>query len=511
MKKLPIGIQSFGKLIMEGHYYVDKTPFVKKLEDGGYYFLSRPRRFGKSLFLDTLKEAFSGNKELFKGLYLYDNWDWERKYPVIKISFGSGVMDSKEKLIKVIDSFLAKIAEENQLQLKEEVLSLRFQELIERLCHKYDQKVVVLIDEYDKPILDRIEDLEVAKQNREVLKDFYSVLKDADPYLRLVFLTGVSRFSKVSIFSGLNQLRDITLSPEFATVCGYTQEDLETVFEDRLKGFDREEIRRWYNGYSWLGESVYNPFDILLLFAENRYRPYWFETGTPTFLIKLFQKNRYYLPRLEEMRVGEELLSNLDVDYIFPENLLFQTGYLTIKRMIRAGNKNIYTLTYPNLEVRMSFNDAFLAYLTYDPVSKDTAETNIIEALEEDDIEKLKNILHSFFSSIPLDWYRKNDIDSYEGYYASVIYALFNGAGLTTIAEDTTNVGRIDLTVIYGDKVYILEFKVVENEAEGTALRQIRDKRYYEKYMGKYNQIYLIGIEWSKTSKNIVSFEFEKA
>ena len=511
MKKLPIGIQSFGKLIMEGHYYVDKTPFVKKLEDGGYYFLSRPRRFGKSLFLDTLKEAFSGNKELFKGLYLYDNWDWERRYPVIKISFGKGINRTPEELKLSIEEIFLDIEGDNDIKLTYPTIKGRFEEAIRKLHDKHKQRVVVLVDEYDKPILDRIEEPEVAKQNREVLKDFYSVLKESDAYIKLVFITGVSRFSKVSIFSGLNQLRDITLSPEFATVCGYTQEDLETVFEDRLKGFDREEIRRWYNGYSWLGESVYNPFDILLLFAENRYRPYWFETGTPTFLIKLFQKNRYYLPRLEEIRVGEELLSNLDVDYIFPENLLFQTGYLTIKRMIRAGNKNIYTLTYPNLEVRMSFNDAFLAYLTYDPVSKDTAETNIIEALEEDDIEKLKDILHSFFSSIPLDWYRKNDIDSYEGYYASVIYALFNGAGLTTIAEDTTNVGRIDLTVIYGDKVYILEFKVVENEAEGTALRQIRDKRYYEKYMGKYNQIYLIGIEWSKSLKNIVSFEFEKA
>jgi len=511
MKKLPIGIQSFGKLISEGHYYVDKTSFIKKLEDGGYYFLSRPRRFGKSLFLDTLKEAFSGNNELFKGLYLYDNWDWGQRYPVIKISFGSGVMDSKEKLIKIIDSFVVKIAEENQLQLKEELLTLRFQEVIERLSHKYKQKVVVLIDEYDKPILDRIEDMEVAKQNREVLKDFYSVLKDADPYLRLVFLTGVSRFSKVSIFSGLNQLRDITLSPEFATICGYTQEDLETVFEERLKGFDTEEIKRWYNGYNWLGESVYNPFDILLLFAEKRYRPYWFETGTPTFLIKLFQKNKYYLPRLEEMKVGEELLSNLDVDYIFPENLLFQTGYLTIKDMLTLEGSNVYVLTYPNLEVKKSFNDAFITYLYPTPSIKDGTKIDILLSFRDGTVEKLQTILHNFFSSIPLDWYRKNDIDSYEGYYASVIYALFNGAGLSTIAEDTTNVGRIDLSVIYGDKVYILEFKVVENEAEGSAIRQIREKRYYEKYLGKYNQIYLIGIEFSKSSKNIVCFQFEKA
>ena len=481
MKKLPIGIQSFGKLISEGHYYVDKTPFVKKFEHGGYYFLSRPRRFGKSLFLDTLKEAFSGNRPLFEGLYLYDKWNWDKKYPIIKISFGKGTHRTPEDLNLSIEEIFLDIENENDIKLTYPTIKGRFEEAIKKLYNKHKENVVVLVDEYDKPILDRIEEPEVAKQNREILKDFYSILKDADSYLKLVFITGVSRFSKVSIFSGLNQLNDITIDPEFATICGYTQSELEMVFEERLKSFDKEEIMRWYNGYNWLGESVYNPFDILLLLSKKVYRPYWFETGTPTFLIKLFQKNRYYLPRLEEMKVGEELLSNLDLDYIFPENLLFQAGYLTIKDMVRAGNKNIYTLSYPNLEVRMSFNDAFLTYLTYDPVSKDTAQTNIIPTLEKDDIEKLKDIFYSFFSSTPLDWYRKNYIDSYEGYYASVIYELFNGAGLTTIAEDTTNVGRIDLTVIYEDKVYVLEFKVVENEAEGTALKQIKDKKILQK------------------------------
>jgi len=210
------------------------------------------------------------------------------------------------------------------------------------------------------------------------------------------------------------------------------------------------------------------------------------------------------------MKVGEELLSNLDVDYIFPENLLFQTGYLTIKEMVRAGNKNIYTLSYPNLEVRMSFNDAFLTYLTYDPVSKDTAQIRIIETIERDDIEKLKDILHSFFSSIPSDWYMNNDIENYEGYYASVIYALFNGAGLTVIAEDTTNARRVDLSVLYKDRVYILEFKVVDDKGEGTALKQIKARRYYEKYIEGYNEINLIGIEFCKSLKNVVNFQVEE-
>jgi len=511
MKKLPIGIQSFVEIRTENYYYADKTPFVKKLSDSGkYFFLSRPRRFGKSLFLDTLHQAFSGKRELFEGLYLQDNWDWDKKYPVIHISFGSGVVDSKEKLVKIIESFLNKEAQEKSLELKEEVLSLRFKELIEKLSKKYQEKVVVLVDEYDKPILDRIEEPEIARENREILKDFYSVLKDTDIYLKLVFLTGVSRFSKVSIFSGLNQLQDITLNPEYATICGYTQWELESVFEDRLAAFDKEEVKNWYNGYNWLGESVYNPFDILLLFSEKRFRSFWFETGTPTFLIKLFQRNKYYLPKLEELKVGEELLSNIDIDYIFPENLLFQSGYLTIKDLTRAGSKNVYLLTYPNLEVRMSFNDAFLTYLTPSPVVKDGAEIELIEALQESNVEKIKEILYSFFASIPSDWYRKNELQDYEGYYASVIYALFNGAGLRTIAEDATNTGRIDLTVLWESNAYVVEFKVVEDKADGNALSQIKEKRYFEKYVNKYSTVYLIGIEFSKKDRNIVSFDWER-
>ena len=510
MKKLPIGIQSFVEIRTDDYYYADKTFYVEKLTNSGkYFFLSRPRRFGKSLFLDTLKQAFLGNKELFKGLYLYDSWNWDKKYPVIHISFGSGVVDSKEKLVKIIESFLNKEAQEKSLELKEEVLSLRFKELIEKLSKKYQEKVVVLVDEYDKPILDRIEEPEIARENREILKDFYSVLKDTDIYLKLVFLTGVSRFSKVSIFSGLNQLNDITIDPEYATICGYTQWELESVFEDRLAAFDKEEVKNWYNGYNWLGESVYNPFDILLLFSKNIFRSYWFETGTPTFLIKLFQRNKYYLPELENLEVGEEIVSNLDIDNIYPENLLFQAGYLTIKGQIRKGTKLKYILTYPNIEVKISFNDAFLDYLTPSPVTKEKTESRIYDLIEENDIEKLKEVLYSFFASIPLDWYRKNDLESYEGFYASVVYALFNGSGLEVKAEDITNKGRIDLTVFIEERAYMIEFKVVEEKVEGKALQQIKEKRYFEKYINQYKDIYLVGIEFSKAERNIVGFEVE--
>jgi len=508
MKLLPIGIQTFEKIRNSNYYYVDKTMFVKKLEEGGYYFLSRPRRFGKSLFLDTLKEAFSGTKELFKGLYLYDNWNWDKKYPVVKISFGGGSVRTPEALISSINFILKNVSQDYQIELQETLPDKKLYELIKSLSEKRGSQVVVLIDEYDKPILDAIENIEVAKENREILKDFYSVLKDADPYLKLVFLTGVSRFSKVSIFSGLNQLQDITLNEEFSTVCGYTQFELESVFEDRIKDFDKNKIKEWYNGYAWLGESVYNPFDILLLFSEKRFRAFWFETATPTFLIKLLQKKKYFIPEIENLEVGDEILSNLDVDNIRIENLLFQSGYLTIKEFLEEDG--VYILSYPNLEVRKSLNNALLFYLDFDASKITKTELEIKQIFKEKNIDRLKDAIYTFFASIPHDWYRKNDINSYEGFYASIVYALFNGAGLNVIAEDNTNKGQIDLSVFNQDSVYIVEFKVVEDKEEHSALKQIKEKKYYEKYIGKYNDIYLIGIEFSKKDKNIVGFEWEK-
>jgi len=380
MKLLPIGIQTFEKIRNSNYYYVDKTMFVKKLENGGYYFLSRPRRFGKSLFLDTLKEAFSGNKELFKGLYLYDNWDWEKRYPIIKFDLSQAYPDTEENLQKSINSFLRKIAKEHGITLEEEILGLKFQELIQKLYEKYNQKVVVLIDEYDKPILDVIEDIEKAKRNRDILKKFFEILKPSDPYLKLVFLTGVSRFSNESIFSGLNQLNNITIDPNFATVCGYTQSELESVFENSLKDFDKNKVKEWYNGYAWLGDSVYNPFDILLLFDKKMFKPYWFETATPTFLINMLVKNQYYIPKLERLEVGEETLSNLDLDNIRIENLLFQLGYITIKEFLEEDG--VYILSYPNLEVRKSLNNAFLSYLGFDASNIAKTELNIKQILK---------------------------------------------------------------------------------------------------------------------------------
>jgi hypothetical protein len=512
MKKLPIGIQSFEKIRTEGYYYVDKTPFVVKLvNEGAYYFLSRPRRFGKSLFLDTLRQAFLGRRELFEGLYLENNWDWSVKYPVIYIDFGGVVIENSEHL----KTYILELLENNQEELgviseKKGDYNLYFRELIIRTSERYKQKVVVLVDEYDKPILDRIEEREEALRIREVLKNFYSVLKPLDRYLKFVFLTGVSKFSKVSLFSGLNQLNDITLDKRYATICGYTQGELESVFAEELKGEDLEAVKCWYNGYSWLGEPVYNPFDILLYLQKRQFHPYWFETGTPEFLIKLLVEKRFYMPELTELIASERLLGSFDVDFIEPENLLFQTGYLTIKRYQTSRRGFVYYLGYPNKEVEISLNDYIASYLTQAPVAKERLAGKLEECLRRGDLEGFKEVLRSLFASIPYEWYRKNEIAGYEGYYASVVYSFLAGAGLDLIAEDYTSRGRIDLTILYDERCYVVEFKVVELEPEGKALKVLLEKGYGEKYRGRFKEIYLIGIEFSKERKDLVSFEWER-
>jgi hypothetical protein len=264
-KKLPIGIQTFAKIREDDYYYVDKTAHALNLiEQGTHYFLSRPRRFGKSLFIDTLAELFAGNEALFRGLYCHDRWDWSVKYPVIRFSFGGGVFTDPDLLAQRIDHLLAHNAQWLGLdELPDGPVSTRFGVLIERAVQRHGQRVVVLVDEYDKPILDNLTRPDTARRMRDTLRDLYSVIKDADAHIRFAMLTGVSKFSKVSLFSGLNNLNDITVEAAYSAICGYTDEDVDTVFAAELPGLDRELIRAWYNGYNWTGEAVYNPFDLL--------------------------------------------------------------------------------------------------------------------------------------------------------------------------------------------------------------------------------------------------------
>jgi hypothetical protein len=364
-KKLPIGKSTLEKMIKDNCTYVDKTQFVAQLvESGGYCFLSRPRRFGKSLFLDILKQAFLGNKEIFKGLYLENNWDWGKKYPVIHLSFGeSSGAQSAAVLHDIIDSQLQAYAKEFDIVLPNYQHSTQFDFLIKSVAQKsVEQKIVILVDECDKPILDVIDHPEQARANREVLRGLYSVIKENDAYLKFVSLTGVSKFSKSGLFSGLNHLNDITLDARYADICGYTQIDLEREFAAYLTegNVDKEKSKSRYNGYNFAGsedEKVYNPFDILLFFDKSfQYKNYRFETGNPSFLIKLIQKNKYYFLQMERVSIQDSVLSSFDVDHIPLTPLLFQAGYLTIKEITTIGTQYAYVLGYPNAEVKASLN-----------------------------------------------------------------------------------------------------------------------------------------------------------
>ncbi len=511
-KILPIGIQTFRKIREQNCYYVDKTGFACRLaEEGSHYFLSRPRRFGKSLFLDTLKELFEGNRELFLGLEAETRWNWTARHPVLRFSFGSGIIRDTTNLRNRLDSQLLAFEEHWNLTNERAEIADRFKELIQTVATQSGQRVVILVDEYDKPILDRIENKDEALAIREVLKDFYSVIKDADAHVHFAFLTGVSKFSKAGIFSGLNNLRDITTSPPYSAICGYTEADLDTVFAPELPGLDREEIRRWYNGYNWLGQAVYNPFDVLLLFQERSFRPWWFQTGTPEFLIKLLMERRTHIPALGELQVDESVLSAFDVDRISTEALLWQTGYMTFDGVEHLGDETFYRLRYPNHEVYSSLHKNVAQALLGD-ISRETAlRRSLWDVLKSHDPDLWRAHFASLFAAIPHDWHRKNDIARYEGYYASVFYSHFAALGLDIRLEDVTSLGRVDMTVITAEEILVFEFKVTDDEPSGQAMRQIKDRDYAAKYRAQGRPIRLVGVEFSHARRTVTGLDMEPA
>ena len=512
-RRLPIGIQTFRKIQEENCYYVDKTPHIRRMiNEGTHYFLSRPRRFGKSLFLDTLKELFEGNEPLFEGLHIHDHWDWSVRYPVVRLDFSSGNYQGSDDLREEVTAQLNVLENEAKVSPRDESASARLRHLMKLLHEQSGQRVVLLVDEYDKPILDVLEVPEVARANRDFLRSLYSTVKFSDAHIRFTFITGVSKFSKVSLFSGLNNLKDITLDTRYSAICGYTDADLDTVFAPELPGLDREEIRHWYNGYSWRGdEKVYNPFDILLLFDSREFGAYWFETGTPTFLIETLFNRRVSSLKLDEMIGSSDLLSTFDVDEIATEALLFQTGYLTITGEENLGGKFFYRLGYPNREVRQSLNESLLDYLVKDSTRLMANSVQLYRLIEANDFSSLETLFHAFFASIPYEWYTNNDIANFEGYYASVFYSYFAALGLNITVEDSSSHGRVDMAVHFNDNIYLFEFKVVELASEGAAMAQLQEKRYADKYRSLNQPIHLIGVEFSKDTRNITAFEVASA
>lgn len=507
MKKYPIGIQDFRELRQGGYLYVDKTREVFELiEAGKYYFLSRPRRFGKSLLLSTLKYLFHGERELFEGLWIEDKYDFE-PHPVLHFSFSTlGYKDIglEAGLHQVLD----KKAREAGITLTMRGIGPRFQELLEAIG-KGGKKVVLLIDEYDKPLVDYIDDPEQAERNRDILKSFFSVIKDSDPFLRFFLITGVSKFSKVSLFSDLNHLRDITLVKQFETIAGYTQAELETYFESDIIAFAqqlgksvdalKEEVRLWYNGYSWGTEvKLYNPFSILNLFASKRFGNYWWETGTPTFLIKKLRDEFHYnLDRLEASQIMFESFTIDDLNWLA---LLFQTGYLTIHSY--NPTEGLYTLGYPNREVKDTMHQHLLAAF------RETVKTDslpllikIKRALEKGELEQLIELVNTLFASIPHQIFQQKQ----EAFFHAVLHLSFSGVGLLTQSEVNTAKGRVDTVVHTKDRIYVMEFKL-DASAE-SALEQIREKRYGSPFLNQGKEVIALGVGFSSADKAVAEWQ----
>ncbi len=514
-QSLPIGIQDFTTIRSEDFYYVDKTPLIRQLvEAGRHYFLSRPRRFGKSLLLDTLRALFAGEEALFQGLAIHDHWDWSTTHPVVRLSFG-GRYSTPEEIEGDIIEQLEAVEDDHGLTPAHTSSTgpRRLRNVLRRAHQKMGQPVAILVDEYDKPILDALHDPARARANRDYLRGFYGIIKDSAAHVRFVFVTGISMVSKVSLFSGLNNLEDISLDPRFATLCGYTEADLDTVFAPELEGLDRDMIRSWYNGYHWRGEErLYNPFDVLLLLDTREFYPHWFETGSPTFLFETLKAKSVSLQEIEGRRIDRSLITKFDVDAISPEALLFQTGYLTITDEIRQGHRTLYRLDCPNQEVRLSLNDQLLATLSpQGRVPLDEGET-LRDQLEAGDFAGFAATLRAWLAGIPYQWHTTDDLARYEAWYASLLHMVFRSIGVDVHAEAATGHGRADLVVHLGDQVFILEFKMADSAdaaeaALATAHAQMRDQGYADAHHGK--TVHLVAIACGREARNLLEVRAE--
>ena len=517
MKNLTSSVYDFEKLRNEGYLYVDKTEFIWKLINpaGESFFLSRPRRFGKSLTLSTLKAVFEGKKELFKGLAIYNKpYDW-KPYPVIHLSFAdyNAVSNAKEELPEYLKTKVRRVADEYSIRLPDDTPANCFGFLIDEV-YKKDQ-VVILVDEYDKPILNNINNQD-AQEILKILKGFYSVLKDRNAQERLLFVTGVSKFCHVSLFSDLNNLTDITMNAKYATMLGYTQTEFETSFADRIEQICRQqnmpkeqllpEIKAWYDGYRFQSssESVYNPVSLANFFESGgEFNSYWFSTGTPSFLIELVKKNRFDFDEVLSKPVSAMAFNAFEIDKIDPLTLLLQTGYLTIKSMVKKFNMPWYWLDFPNREVSFSFNTSLVNAYTR---KSDNLVTNFCEQLAESmdsgNVERLRKAMEVFFAGIPYDVHHKN-----ESNFQNIFFALFRLLGYYIKAESHTNDGRIDAVAETEQYVFIFEFKL---DNDDSALSQIKDKQYYKQYELSRKKIFLNGVTFDTKTGQIADWQTEE-
>ena len=514
-RTLPLGVQSFRKLREDARYYVDKTRHIQRLVDtGDVYFLSRPRRFGKSLLLDTLAELFQGSEELFRGLAIHRQWDWSVRRPVVRFDFARGDFSTADRLRRTVADRLAAACEKAGVPVKHHQASDRLATLIESLHERAGRRVAVLVDEYDKPIVDNLESPEVARANRDFLAGLYGTFKSCDAHIRFLLLTGVTKFSKVNLFSGLNNLEDITLDPRFAAICGYTHDELDTVFAPELNApepgpLDRDRIREWYDGYRWLGEAVYNPYDVLLLLRTRKFRAHWFGTGTPRFLVDMLERRGVTSFDLEGIETDESLLSAFDVDHIGTEALLWQTGYLTITDAEEdEEGEEVFRLGYPNLEVRRSLNRHLLARMIGRRDEPGAAFwRGIVRAFRNGDAARVESELRALFAGIPHEWHTKSGMARYEGYYASVFYAYLQGTGLDVRADESSVAGRADIVVVLDAAAWVFELKIDERASEGAALAQLRERGYANRHRRAGRTVRLVGIHFSEELRTVTAFE----
>ncbi|MFN8674254.1 MAG: AAA family ATPase [Candidatus Sericytochromatia bacterium] len=518
LKPLPLGEQVFKDIITENKLYVDKTEEIYKIlaTKNKFFFLARPRRFGKTLLINTFLEIFNGNKELFKGLWIYDKIDF-KKYPIIKLSMNNLIYS--EGIDKFKDSLLYHISgiyKEYKIELKTNDYILAFKQLIEELSKK--DKVVLLIDEYDKPITEYIDNIEKANEMRSILRNFYETIKANDQYLHFCFITGISKFSKVSIFSSLNNLTDISMDKNHSKILGIEEKGLYSYFADRITLLAQEKnisenelkliIKKMYNGYSWDGiNSLYNPYSLLLLFQNMEIKKYWFDTGTPTLVTKIIKDFDLDVKELDNSLLTEEDFSFYEVEAMNPYALLFQTGYLTIKKIIEYDYQNReYLLGFPNIEVKEALLKALLKNMQKDNVSK-ISGARMIMFLRNKKLDEFFNILIAFFDRLPNQLHpeKSSPYKNKEFYYHNIFQIIFSLLGVDIKSEISTSKGFIDSVIELEDKIYIFEFKI--GKSAEIALEQIKNKKYYNSYKASEKEIILVGVNFDINERNISKYD----
>ncbi len=515
-RKLPVGIQSFEKIIENDNVYVDKTEYIYNLVQTNVpYFLSRPRRFGKSLLLSTMKAYWEGRKELFKGLKIeeleQDNPDAWQPYPVFYFDFNGKNYQSGQALETVLDGLLNEWEELYEIK-KENGLEERFKKLLRVAYEQIGKRCVVLVDEYDKPLLETMENKDFVEHNKAVFKGFFSVLKSEDAYIRFIFITGVTKFSKVSIFSDLNQLEDISFDEDFAGICGMTEEEVEVTFEPELSRMAkernlsyencRERLRATYDGYHFSqgNQGVYNPYSLLTSLKKRRFGSFWYETGTPTFLVHRLREIDFDVRRFDDrtLQSTESLLSDYRVENPDPVPLLYQTGYLTIVE----SDDDVLTLGFPNEEVRYAFLQSLMPEYVSECGSGSGKDIFALKRhIENGDLESVKSVLIALFASIT---YTTSDAP-FEHYFQTVIHIVFTLLGKYVFCELHTSRGRIDCVVETMKYVYLFEFK--RDESAKKAIKQIEDMHYADIYAGDKRKIYMIGVEFDSDTKQLCGWE----